>query len=78
MSEPAVALVIPQVTALLDVLKGELSVVELLAALGMRNSSPSRERYLQLALAAGLIEMTVAIKPNPPFCLNIMAPVTLG
>ena len=64
--------VTPQVSALLDVLQSDMRVVELPAALGLRDSKPFRECYLQPALAAGLIEMTITDKPNS--CLHALSP----
>ena len=54
----------PQVTRLLLVLHGEMSREELQQALGLKDRKSFRERYLQPALAAGLIEMTLPNQPN--------------
>ncbi|WP_308334846.1 Fic family protein [Thiolapillus sp.] len=54
----------PQVEALLGVLQGEMSRSDLMAALGLSDRKSFRERYLQPALQAGLIEMTIPDKPN--------------
>lgn len=56
--------VTPQVGRLLQVIEGEMSRDELQAALGLRDRKSFRERYLQPALAAGLIEMTMPDKPK--------------
>ncbi|WP_419609862.1 Fic family protein, partial [Thiolapillus sp.] len=54
----------PQVETLLGILQGEMSRSELMAALGLSDRKSFRERYLQPALQAGLIEMTIPDKPN--------------
>ena len=56
--------VTPQVEALLAVLQGEMSRGELMAALGLSDRKSFRMRYIQPALEAGLIEMTIPDKPN--------------
>ncbi len=64
-STPQVApQVTPQVERLLEVLDGEMSREELQNALGLQDRKSFRERYLQFALADGLIEMTIPDKPN--------------
>ncbi len=57
----------PQVEALLGVLQGEMTRSELMTALGLSDRKSFRERYLQPALQAGLIEMTIPDKPNSRF-----------
>lgn len=54
----------PQVGRLLQVLDGEMSRDALQAALGLRDRKSFRTRYLQAALAAGLIEMCVPDRPK--------------
>ena len=54
----------PQVKRLLLVLRGDMSREELQQALGLKDRKSFRERYLQPALAAGLIEMTQPNQPN--------------
>ncbi len=44
-------------------MSGEMSRVELMAALGLEDEKHFRERYQQAAVAAGLIEMT---RPDAP------------
>ena len=54
----------PQVSELLAVIQGEMSRAALQAALGLSDRKSFRERYLQPALADGLIAMTIPDKPN--------------
>lgn len=54
----------PQVERLLAVLHGEMSREALQAALGLRDRQSFQARYIKPALDAGLIEMTIADKPN--------------
>ena len=62
---PQVALqVTPQVEHLLAVLQSEMSREELQALLGLQDRKSFRERYLQPALAQGLIEYSLPDKPN--------------
>ena len=56
--------VTPQVGELLASIRGEMSREALQSTLGLRDRKFSRERYLNPALAEGLIEMTVPGKPN--------------
>ena len=56
--------VTPQVNELLAVIQGEMSREALQAALGLSDRKSFRERYLQPALADGLIAMTIPDKPN--------------
>lgn len=56
--------VAPQVGELLASMHGEMSREALQSALGLRDRKSFRERYLNPALADGLIEMTVPGKPN--------------
>jgi len=56
--------VTPQVRRVLGVLHGETSGTEIQQALGLRDRKSFRERYLQPALQAGVIEMTIPDKPN--------------
>jgi len=56
--------VTPQVSALLRVIKGDMSRDELQAALGLRDRKSFQQRYVQAALEQGLIEMTVPDKPR--------------
>ena len=58
---PQVAL---QVQALVEVLTQEMGRDELMLALGLSDRKSFRERYLQPALAAGLIEYTIPDKPT--------------
>ncbi len=54
----------PQVKRLLESLQGAMSRDQLQKALGLLDRKSFRSRYLQPALAAGLIEMTIPDKPN--------------
>ncbi len=56
--------VTPQVMRLLRVINGRMSRDQLQGALGLRDRKSFRERYLQPALKAGLIAMTLPDKPN--------------
>ncbi|MCG6117348.1 MAG: Fic family protein [Aquimonas sp.] len=56
--------VTPQVERLLAVLQGEISRDALQSALGLHDRKSFRERYLNPALAQGLIEMSLPDKPN--------------
>lgn len=56
--------VIPQVGELLAALKGEMSREAIQSALQLQDRKSFRERYLQPALNAGWIEMTLPDKPN--------------
>jgi hypothetical protein len=54
--------VTPQVKRLME--KGEMTREALQSALDLQDRKSFRERYLQPALADGLIEMTIPDKPN--------------
>lgn len=56
--------VTPQVAALLRVMAGEMSRDELQAVLELKDRKSFQQRYLQPALAHGVIEMTVPDKPR--------------
>ena len=56
--------VTPQVNELLAVVQGEMSRAAMQAALSLSDRKSFRERYLQPALADGLIAMTIPDKPN--------------
>ncbi len=56
--------VTPQVGELLVVIQNKMGRELLQSALGLADRKSFRERYLQPALAAGLIEMTIPDKPN--------------
>lgn len=56
--------VTPQIAALLRVMSGEMSRDELQAVLELKDRKSFQQRYLQVALAQGLIEMTVPDKPR--------------
>ena len=62
--QDAVTTSAPQVSELLAVIQGEMSREALQAALGLLDRKSFRERYLQPALADGLIAMTIPDKPN--------------
>ncbi len=54
----------PQVGELLLAIAGEMRREALQAALGLHDRKSFRERYLEPALADGLLEMTIPDKPN--------------
>ncbi|MBW2648831.1 MAG: Fic family protein, partial [Deltaproteobacteria bacterium] len=56
--------VTPQVKRLLEIMQGEMTRAALQNALGLQDRKSFRERYLNPALAAELIEMTISDKPN--------------
>jgi len=64
---PVTPQVTPQVTPevrLTQVLVGEMTRQQIQGALGLKDGKHFREDYLQPALKAGLIEMTVPDKPR--------------
>lgn len=54
----------PQVSDLIRSLDGEHTQQEILQNLGLRDRKHLRTQYLQPALAAGLIEMTIPDRPR--------------
>ena len=56
--------VTPEVGRMLQLLNGEMSRVELMIALGLKDEKHFRTHYQQAALATGVLEMTVPDKPN--------------
>jgi len=56
--------VTPQVERLLEILQGEMTRAQIQLKLGLNDRKSFRERYLNPALQAGLIEMTLPDKPN--------------
>ena len=56
--------VTPQVGKLLSSFQGEMGRGALQVAMGLSDRKSFRERYLKPALADGLIEMTIADRPN--------------
>ena len=58
--------VTPQVRALLQAVRGESPRSALMDAVGLRNRMHFAQTYLQPALSAGLIEMTLPDKPRSP------------
>jgi hypothetical protein len=56
--------VTPQVRQLLTAMKGEMGRETLQSALGLSDRKSFRQRYLEPALADGLIEMTIPEKPT--------------
>ena len=59
--------VTPQVARLLSVLDGEMSLREILHALGLRDRKSLRQGYLVHALQGGYVEMT---RPDAPSARN--------
>ena len=64
-----------QVESLLAVLKGEMSLRQLLLALGLRDRKSFRQRYLWPALNLGYVEMT---HPDSPTAPNQRYRITVG
>ena len=56
--------VAPEILRLLKSLEGEMGRAEWVAALGLQDEKPFRERYQQIAMKPSLIEMTVPDKPR--------------
>ena len=56
--------VTPEVDRLLSVLRGDMSRAELMATLALKDEKHFRERYQQVAVKMGLIEMTMPDKPR--------------
>ena len=56
----------PKLQRLLEVVKGEMSVREMMAALGFASRDKFLKNYLSPALKAGLIEMTDPNSPKSP------------
>ena len=57
----------PEVTRLLNVLQGEMSRVELMTVLGLKDTEHFRKVYLTVAIDEGIIERTIPDKPNSRF-----------
>ena len=56
----------PKLQRLLNILKGDMSVREMMAALGFASRDKFLKNYLSPALTAGLIEMTEPDSPKSP------------
>ena len=56
----------PKLQRLLEVVKGEMSVREMMAALGFASRDKFLKNYLSPALKAGLVEMTEPDSPKSP------------
>ena len=56
--------VTPEVTRMLRVITGEMTRGEIMSALELKDEKHFRERYQQIGIAQGLIEMTIPDKPN--------------
>ena len=56
--------VTPEVGRMLHTVNGEMSRVELMDALGLKDEKHFRTHYQQAALATGVLQMTVPDKPN--------------
>ena len=61
---PEVTMEVTPEVRLAGILKGEMTRQQLQHALGLRNADHFRRSYLQPALNAGLIEMTLPDKPR--------------
>jgi hypothetical protein len=68
-TSPVTPEVTPKVSRLLTTLQGEMSWIELMAALGLKDEKHFREYYQQAATALGLIEMTLPDNPAAA-CIN--------
>jgi hypothetical protein len=64
----------PQVERLLRVLEGTMDRDQLQAALNLKDRKSFRELYLQPALEAGLVRMTIPDKPNSRLQSYFLAP----
>ncbi|MDR1827706.1 MAG: hypothetical protein LBR29_05205, partial [Methylobacteriaceae bacterium] len=58
------AQVTPEITRMLAVIDGELTRRDIMDRLDLRDINHFREEYQQIAVSAGLIEMTIPDKPN--------------
>ena len=56
----------PKLQRLLNILKGDMSVREMMAALGFASRDKFLKNYLSPALKSGLIEMTEPDSPKSP------------
>jgi ATP-dependent DNA helicase RecG len=63
-TEQVEAQVTPEVGRMLRRVNGEMSRVELMSALGLKDEKHFRVHYQQTALALGVLEMTVPDKPQ--------------
>jgi ATP-dependent DNA helicase RecG len=61
---PVTTPVTPEIRKMLAVVQGEMTRREIQAALSLRNKKHFQEAYQQPAIALGLLEMTIADKPN--------------
>ena len=61
---PAIPEVPPEVRQLVSVLHGEMSRLELMQALGLKDRKHFRQQYLQAAISKGVVEMTL---PDTPY-----------
>ena len=56
--------VTPEVRRMLTVISGDMNRGEIMHSLGLKDEKHFRERYQQIGIALGLIEMTIPNKPN--------------
>lgn len=56
--------VTPEVQRMISIMAGEMTRGEIQAKLGLKDEKHFRERYQQIAVQLGLIEMTIADKPR--------------
>lgn len=56
----------PEVVKLLEVLDGEMSTIELMQIIGLKDEKHFRNNYRKIALNDGLIELTIPDKPRSP------------
>ena len=63
-TEPLTPEVTPEVVRMLKLLKGEMSRVELMSAFALKDEKHFRTHDQQVALALGVLVMTVPDQPN--------------
>ncbi|MBW6520374.1 MAG: hypothetical protein K0A99_05075 [Desulfoarculaceae bacterium] len=56
--------VTPEMLRMLEVMRGDMNRVEIMAALGLKDEKHFREHYQQAGIASGVIEMTQPDKPR--------------
>ncbi len=49
---------------MLQIITGEMSRIDIMTALGLKDEKHFREKYQQIGIATGVIEMTVPDKPE--------------
>jgi hypothetical protein len=64
LADPVTPEVTPEVMRMLARVEGDMSRLEMMTSLGLRDEKHFREHYQQAGIAAGLIERTLPDKPN--------------